>query len=291
MHGKDSTLWGIGILVFATFFFAIQDAITKHLIVSLSVFQIVAVRFFFFALFALIFAARRVGLRAGFRSGNPPLQIFRALLITAEISLFAATIEHMGLAEMHALFACFPLLITALSVPLLGEAVGWRRWLAVCIGFIGTLIIIRPGLGVFNPWSLGALSAALMFALYNLLTRRVSRYDSFETSLLYFGVVGFVSSLVFAVFVWKQPNGLESLLLLAISITAIVGHLCLIKALELVPAVILQPFNYFVLVWAIIFGYLLFGEVLDPVSLAGAAVVVASGVFIARREYRLKAVE
>ena len=291
MKQRDSTLTGIGILVIATFFFAVQDAITKHLIVSLSVFQIVAVRFFFFALFAVIFAARRVGLRAGFRSTNPPLQVFRALLITAEISVFAVTIQFMGLAEMHALFACFPLLITALSVPLLGEDVGWRRWLAVFVGFLGTLIIIRPGLGVFNPWSLGALSAALMFALYNILTRRVSRQDSFETSLLYFGVVGFISAGVFAIFIWKQPDGLESMLLLAISIAAIVGHLCLIKALELVPAVILQPFNYFVLVWAIILGYLLFGEVLDPVSLAGAAIVVGSGVFIARREYRLKTVE
>ncbi len=288
MKHPDSHLPGIGILVFATFFFAIQDAITKHLIESLSVFQIVAVRFFFFALFAILFAARRVGLRTGFRSANPTLQVFRALLITAEISVFAVTIEHMGLAEMHALFACFPLLITALSVPLLGEKVGWRRWLAVFFGFIGTLIIIRPGVGVFNLWSLAVLSAALMFAIYNILTRRASRQDSFETSLLYFGVVGFVSSAIFCVFFWKRPDGIETLLLLAISVAAIIGHLCLIKALELVPAVILQPFNYFVLVWAIVFGYFLFGELLDPVALFGAVIVVASGVFIAQRERRLK---
>lgn len=288
MQTRDNTLQAIGILVISTFFFAVQDAITKHLIETLSVFQIVAVRFFFFALFALLYAARRVERRAWFRSANPLLQISRALLITAEICLFAVTIRHMGLAEMHTVFACFPLLITALSVPLLGETVGWRRWLAVFAGFLGTLIIIRPGLGVFNPWSLAALCAALMFALYNILTRRVSHRDSFETSLLYFGVVGFLGSLVFAVFTWKRPDGMETLLLLAISVTAVIGHLCLIKALELAPAAILQPFNYFVLVWAIVLGYLLFGEVLDPVSLAGAAIVVASGVFIARREYRLQ---
>ena len=96
------------------------------------------------------------------------------------------------------------------------------------------------------------------------------------------------ASLVFALFTWRQPDGTETILLLTISVTAVIGHLSLIKALELAPAVILQPFNYFVLVWAIVLGYLLFGEILDPVSLAGAAIVVASGVFIARREYRLK---
>ena len=288
LSAGDSTLKGIGILVFATFFFAVQDAITKQLIQSLSVFQIVSVRFFFFALFAVVFAARRTGLREGLRSASPLLQVVRGLLIMAEISLFAVTIGHMGLAEMHALFACFPLLITALSVPMLGEHVGWRRWIAVALGFAGTLVIIRPGAGVFDPWALGALGAACLFAIYNILTRQVSRRDRFETSLLYFGIAGFLGSLVFAVFTWQTPEPLESVLLLAISVTAIIGHLCLIKALELVPAVILQPFNYFVLVWAIILGYLLFGEVLDPVTLVGAAIVVASGVFIARREYRLE---
>ncbi len=288
LNPRDQTLKGIGILVVATFFFAAQDAITKHLVQSLSVFQIVAVRFFFFALFALAFAARRVGLRRSFQSANLPLQVVRGLLIMAEISLFALTIGYMGLAEMHALFACFPLVITALSVPLLGESVGWRRWLAVAIGFVGTLIIIRPGAGIFNPWALGAISAASMFAVYNILTRKVSRDDRFETSLVYFGLVGFLSSLVFAVFVWKTPTPTESLLLLAISITGIIGHLSLIKALELVPAVILQPFNYFVLVWAIILGFLIYGEVLDPITLAGAAIVVGSGVFIAFREHKRK---
>ena len=288
MQSQDNTLNGIGLLIISTFFFAAQDAITKHLIETLSAFQIVTVRFFFFALFAIVYAASRTERHSWFRSANPVLQISRSLLITAEICIFAVTIQHMGLAEMHTVFACFPLLITALSMPLLGEDVGWRRWLAVFAGFLGTLIIIRPGLGVFNPWSLAAFLAALMFALYNILTRKVSQRDSFETSLLYFGVVGFLGSLVFALFTWRQPDGMETVLLLTISVTAIIGHLCLIKALELAPAVILQPFNYFVLVWAIVLGYLLFGEILDPVSLLGAAIVVASGVFIARREYRLK---
>ncbi len=285
---KDNTLKGIVILVIATFFFAAQDALTKRLTQTLSVFEIVCIRFFIFSLFALVFAHRRIGIWQGLKSASPGLQITRGLLISSEIAVFAYAIRFLGLAEMHALFACFPLLITVLSVPMLGERVGWRRWLAVIVGFLGTLLIIRPGIGVFDPFSAIALIASLMFAVYNILTRKVSRTDRFETSLLYFGLVGFLGFLLAMPFVWKTPTVEESALLISLSITSIIGHLCLIKSLELVPAVILQPFNYFVLVWAIALGYLLYGEVLEPVTLFGAGMVVASGVFIARREHRLK---
>ena len=285
---KDNTVKGITILVIATFFFAAQDAFTKQLTQTLSVFEIVCIRFFFFSLFALVFAHRRVGIVQGFKSKNPGLQILRGLLISSEIAVFAYAIRFLGLAEMHALFACFPLLITALSVPLLGEKVGWRRWLAVFLGFVGTLLIIRPGFGIFNPASAIALVAALMFSLYNILTRKVSRTDKFETSLIYFGVVGFVTFLLFMPFVWRTPSTEELWMLLGLSTTAIIGHLCLIKALELVPAVILQPFNYFVLVWAMLFGYILYEEILSPVTLIGAGIVVASGIFIARREHKVR---
>ena len=130
-----------------------------------------------------------------------------------------------------------------------------------------------------------ALVCALMFAIYNLITREVSRHDRFETSLLYFGVVGFIGSLLVVPFYWQTPNSDQVFWLIIISITGIIGHLLLIKALQLAPAVILQPFNYFVLVWAMIIGYFVYDEVLDTQTLIGAAVVVISGVYIARREY------
>ena len=287
--GADPTVKGIVMLVVATLFFASQDALTKHLVQTLPASQIVAVRFFFFALFALVYVGRSTGIKAAFHSRRPGVQIFRGLLLSGEITVFAYTIQFLGLAEMHTLFACFPLLITALSVPILRETVGWRRWLAVFCGFVGTLIILRPGAEVFQPAAALALAAALMFALYNILTRKVSRYDSFETSLVYSGVVGFAGAMLIAPFYWRPVDTTEVLWLLVISTTSIIGHLLLIKALALVPAVILQPFNYFVLVWAIIIGFLLYGEVLSATSLLGAGIVVASGVFIARREYKLMA--
>ncbi len=281
---SDQTLKGIIALVIATLFFAAQDAITKHLTQTLPVAQIVNVRFFFFSIFALIYAARSTGIKIALRSSRPLMQITRGLLISGEVALFAYALHFLGLAEMHAIFASFPLIITVLSVPILGERVGWRRWLAIILGFIGTLIIIQPGSGVFSPYTILVLVCAFMFALYNLLTRKVSRYDSFETSLLYFGIVGFIGSLTVAPFYWQSLNTDQTIWLLVISVTGIIGHLLLIKALQWAAAVILQPFNYFVLVWAMIISYFVYDEILEAQTLVGAAVVVTSGVYIARRE-------
>lgn len=283
----DNTVKGIVALVVATLFFAGQDAITKHLTGSLPVAQIILVRFFFFALFALVYASRTIGVRRAFASKMRGQQILRGLLIVVEISIFAWSLKFMGLAEMHAIFASFPLVITALSVPMLGERVGWRRWIAVGIGFVGTLIIIQPGSGEFNVTVILVLICVLMFAVYNLLTRKVSREDHFETSLIYFGVVGLLISAMVAPFYWQAVNTEQTIWLLIISTTSIIGHLLLIKALQFAPAVILQPFNYFVLVWAIIIGYFAYGEILDTTSLMGAGLVVTSGIYIARREYKI----
>jgi drug/metabolite transporter (DMT)-like permease len=278
---------GIVLLVIATLLFACQDAITKHITQTMEVAQIINVRFFFFSLFAIAFAMRKNGLKAAINSSAPRLQIFRSLLICFEIALFAYTLRYIGLAELHTIFACFPLIVTLLSVPILGEAVGWRRGLAVFVGFIGTVIIIDPGAGVFSHFAIMGLSCAVMFAIYNLITRKVSKVDSFETSLLYFGVVGFLASLLVIPFYWQAPSQSETFWLLIISLTGIMGHLLLIKALQLAPAVILQPFNYFVILWATGIGYVFYDEILPFQTLAGAALVVASGVFIGYREYRL----
>jgi len=288
--GANRPVMAVILLVAATLCFASQDALTKHLVQTLPVPQIVAVRYFFFALFALGYVYRQTGgFTAAFASRRPGLQVFRALLIAAEITVFAYAIGFLGLAEIHAIMACFPLLATALSVPILGESVGWRRWLAVFVGFIGTLIILRPGSAVFQPATAIALTSALMFALYNVLTRKVAGDDSFATSLLYVGVVGFLGAAVFAPFHWHPVNPAEAAWLLLISCTSIIGHLLLIKALALAPAVVLQPFHYFMLVWATLIAFLVYGEVLSAATLLGAAIVVGSGVFIAWREYKLHA--
>lgn len=281
----DSPLLGISLLLITTVLFAWQDVITKQLGDQLSVAQIVVVRFAAFSLFALIYAHRKMGVPAVFQSAFPKMQIVRGLIMCAEIGLFAYAIKFLGVAEIHAIFSCFPLVITALSVPLLGEQVGWRRWLAVSVGFIGTLIIVQPGAEVFNPAALLALFCVLLYSLYNILTRKVSRQDSFETSMVYFGVVGLCASLIALIGRWQSPDAKTVFLLVCICITSVLGHMLLIKALEVTSAVVLQPFNYFILVWAILLGYFIFGEVLAVHEIIGASIVVASGVYVGVREY------
>ncbi len=285
---SDQILKGVAATLAATFLFASQDAITKHLTATVSIAQIVFVRFVFFSLFAVVFAARAGGVRMALVTHNGVLQWLRGLLIVAEIAVFALALRYLGVAETHVLFACFPLMVTALSAPLLGERVGWRRWLAVALGFVGTVLILNPGGGVFRIEGLIALAAALLFALYNVLTRKVAARDRVETSLLYFGVVGLMASALAAPFFWRALTGEEIAWLGVLTLTGISGHVLLIKALQWAPAVVLQPFNYFLLVWAIAVGYLVFGEVLSVLDVVGAAVVVGSGLFIAYRERRTR---
>lgn len=282
---KDVPLLGISLLLIATILFGLQDVITKQLTASVSVAQILLVRFFAFAVFALIYTHRRTGIATAARSLMPKTQVLRCVLMCSEIGLFAYSIQFLGVAEIHAIFSCFPLVVTALSVPMLGERVGWRRWLAVLIGFVGTLIIVQPGAGVFNPAAVLALVCVVMYSFYNILTRKVSKHDSFETSLLYFGVVGLVASIIAVYGRWQTPDASTALLLVGICITSVAAHLLLIKALSVTSAVVLQPFNYFILVWAIVLGYLVFGEVLALHQVFGAVIVVASGLYVGIREY------
>ncbi len=288
MPTTDSAGIARGVLatLLATFLFASQDAITKHLAETVPISQIVMVRFFFFSVFAVLYAVRRGGVRVALISHAPALQFLRGLLIVVEIGVFATALRYLGVAETHVLFASFPLMVTALSGPVLGEVVGWRRWCAVAAGFAGTIVILDPGGGIFDPAAGIALLAAFLFAIYNLVTRRTGRIDRFETSLLYFGLVGFGASSLVAPFFWTSLNAAEAGWLAVLTVTGIGGHLLLIKSLQLAPAVILQPFNYFLLVWAILVGYVVFGEVLEYRQIAGALIVVGSGLFITFREYR-----
>jgi len=248
----DATLLGIGLLLIATVLFAVQDVLTKQLTTRVSVTQILVLRYFAFTIFALIIAYSRIGLNA----------------------------------EIHAIFSCFPLVITALSVPFLKEQVGWRRWCAVVVGFIGTVIILQPGSGVFNPAAMLALVCVVLYSLYNILTRLVSAKDRFETSLVYFGVVGLIASFIAVLGRWQTPDAETAWLLAGVCTTSVVAHMLLIKALEVASAVVLQPFNYFILVWAILLGYWIFDEVLELYEVFGALIVVSSGVYVGLREYR-----
>lgn len=278
---------GIVLALMTVFVFAAQDGITKVLVRDYSPAQIIMVRFWAFAVFAVVFAAMRGGLGPTMRSKTPALQIFRSVLLILQMMVFALGLRYLGLADAHALFATYPLMATALAVPILGEHVGWRRFMAVGVGFLGALVIIRPGLTVFDPAGFIQLSAALGFAVYSLLTRKASFKDGFATSIFYLGTFGAIAATVIGLPFWKTPTGNDLALMLILSSTGIIGHLFLIKALEFAPATLLQPFNYTSLVWATLIGFTVFGEIPDGWTVAGAMLIVGAGGYVVWRERRI----
>jgi drug/metabolite transporter (DMT)-like permease len=268
----------------AIFMFSSQDAVTKILVADYEPAQFVMVRFWVFATFAIGYAVKKAGWRRSFISKRPGLQIFRSVLMILEIVLFSMGLRYLELADIHATFATFPLMVTAIAPFVLGEQVGWRRWSAVGVGFLGALIVIRPGVGVFQPTVLIPLLAALMFALYNVTTRLASRQDSSATSLLYMGWVGALVVTPFGIEAWQPPTSEAWVLMGALSIMGLSGHFLLILALEHASASSLQPLNYFMIVWAIVLGFWLFDDLPDLLTIVGAVIIVSSGLYTMFRE-------
>ncbi|WEJ59591.1 DMT family transporter [Devosia sp. FJ2-5-3] len=264
--------------------FGIQDAISKLLVQDYSPFQITMMRYWGFAVFALILVARQAPLRQALRSRMPRRQVLRGLLLMVDIWTFGMALRTVPLGELQAIVIVYPLLVTIFAIPILGEKVGIFRFAAVSVGFLGALVIIRPG-GVPLDWGVGfALISAATYALYIVVTRQVSTVDSAATSLAYSALVGLVLSGAVGVFFW-QPMGWGDFALVALTmVTTCAGHGLMVFALSMAPASTLQPFNYFSLPWAIFLSAVIFGHWIDPVSLLGATVIAAAGLVVMARE-------
>ncbi len=280
---------GIALMIATTFVFAVQDGISQHLASEYNVIMVVMIRYWFFAAFVIALSASQPGgVMATARTTQPLLQIGRGLLLVAEICVMVLAFTLLGLVESHAIFTLYPLLIAALSGPVLGERVGWRRWVAIGVGFVGVLIILRPGLRVFAPEALVPLLAALMFALYGLLTRRAARDDTAATSFFWTGVAGAVAITCVGPFFWEPMTGPDWLWMGALCITGAGGHWLLIKTYEAAEAGTVQPFAYFQLVFATAIGLTVFHEALDPWTTAGASLIVGAGLYTLWRERRTR---
>lgn len=276
-------------MILAMVIFASQDAIIKLLTGDYPVGQIIMVRYLVFAVFAVAWAHWRGGLRRALSSRQRGWQVARSLLLVAEVALFAWVVRFLPLADMHAIFAVAPLMVTVLAVVVLGERVGPRRWAAVAVGFVGVLIILRPGAGVMDPMAPLAVLGAFLFALYVVATRKVSATDSAEASFLHMAVIGALATLAVGPAVWVAPDLQGWLMLGALSVAAVIGHSLFVLALQAAPASLLQPFQYTILVWATVLGFLVFGDLPDLATVLGALLVVASGVFVIRRERAARA--
>ena len=281
---------GILLMIAATMVFSLQDALSRHLGGTYNVYMVVMIRYWFFAAFVIWVARRQAGgFRAAIATSFPALQILRGLLLAAEICVMVVAFVLLGLVETHAVFAAYPLLVAALSGPVLGEKVGWRRWTAIGLGFVGVLVILQPGVAVFSAKALVPLAAAFMFALYGLLTRYVSRADTSAVSFFWAGVVGAVVMTAVGIGHWQAMSAPDWGWMALLCLTGAGAHYMLIRAYALAEASAIQPFAYLQLPFAAVLGVMLFSETLRANVIAGAVIVVAAGLFTLWRERKLAA--
>lgn len=269
--------------------FGIQDAISKVLVQTYSPFQITMMRYWGFAAFSLLLVMRQAPLRQALNSKVPLWQILRGVLLMADIWFFALALRTVPLGELQAITVVYPLLVTLFAIPILGEKVGVFRFVAVGVGFAGALVIVRPG-GLPLDWGVAfALASATLYSVYIVITRKVSQFDSAATSMIYTATIGLVLSAAVGVFFWQPMGGGDVLMVVAIMATTCAGHGLMVFALSMAPASVVQPFNYFSLPWAIVLSAVVFGHWIDPISLLGAAIIVAAGLVVMARE-RMKRV-
>ena len=278
-----ATRKGIAIAVLAITMFAALDVVSKILGQQMSVVQIIWVRSLIFLPLALAFAWRP-GVGLAWRSGMPWLQTFRVVLLLVEMWFFLSAFALVPLADAHAIGASAPLLVTALSVPFLGEKVGWRRWAAVGTGFAGMLMIVRPGFADFSWAMLYAVAGATLWAVYQIVLKIVGRTDSATTTGVWTAVLSAVFTSLLGPFFWTPPDATGWTLLVVAALVGGVSHIVYSRAFNLAPASALQPFTYLLLVYAAVFGWLIFGDVPDRWTVAGAALIVSSGLYTFHRE-------
>ena len=280
MTTQQNTRLGIWLMIATALVFAMQDGISRHLAGEYNVFMIIMIRFWFFAAFVITLASRKAGgIRNAAHSKLPLVQGLRAAILSVEILVAVAGFVILGLIASHAVFAVYPLLVAALSGPVLGEKVGWRRWVAIGIGFVGVLIILKPGFGVFDVRALIPLLAAFLFAIYGLLTRFVSRQDDSAVSFFWTGTMGALITSAVGIWFWEPMTAQDWGWMGLLCLTSSFSHYLLIRAYEVAEASAIQPFAYLQLVFASALGITVFGETLQSNVVVGAAIVVLAGLF------------
>jgi drug/metabolite transporter (DMT)-like permease len=246
------------------------------------VMQIVWARLTFGALLTLPFAARHTGVR-GLMPDQPGIHTLRAGLLMGATFFFFCALKYLPIADALAIFFVQPLVLTALSPLILKETVGPRRWAAVCVGFIGTLIIIRPGITAINPGSLFALAAGISLALYFLLTRRISGRAQAIVTTFHTNALGCVLASVVVIFVWQTPTLSQWGQFLALAAIANVGHYCIVRAYDHAEASLLAPLAYTEMVTSTLMGLIFFGDFPDRWTFLGVAILIACAIYISTR--------
>ena len=287
MPERSAHLAGIGLMLLATFMFSLNDALGKWLVATYSVPQILFLR----AIAALLLLSPfilRAGLGVFRKAPQPGLQVLRAILATADVSCFYLAVRYLPLADAMTFYLAGPIYVTAMSALFLNERVGIYRWAAVLVGFVGVLIALNPALGTLGIGSLIALVGSFVYAIFIVTTRQVRNTSNVVLTTtqalggLAFGAIG-------SPFSWVPvESGSHYLLLLLLGAVSILAITCVNQSLRLAAASVVVPYQYALIVFAVIFGYVFFGDAPQLNTLVGAAIIVASGLFIFLREKRLK---
>jgi drug/metabolite transporter (DMT)-like permease len=277
----DHPLRGIALIVASTVFLACSDALAKYLSLTLPSIEIAWIRFLVFFIILIPMMARTSNV---FRSARPALQIWRGVGLVSSSLFFISGLRFLHIAEASATGFIAPLFVTALSIVLLGEKVGIRRWAATLVGLIGVLIVVRPGSSAFHPAVIFPIASALGWASTMTITRMISGKDRAITTMAYSAITGLCLLTALVPFVWVTPSWRDIFLAVCIGIASTTGQWIVVLAFRYADASVLAPFSYTQLVWVTILGFLIFGEIPDIWTVTGAAVIIGSGLYTAHRE-------
>jgi drug/metabolite transporter (DMT)-like permease len=284
--GRPDVLRGILLMCAGTAMFPFMNTAVKLLTARYPVAEIVWARFTGHLIIMLIVFLPQYRWTL-LRTRRPTVQIGRSVLMLVSNMVFVMAIGRVPLATASAIGFTSPLIVTALSVPLLHESVGWRRWTAVLVGFGGALLVIRPGSGFHHPAVLLLLASAVAYALYLIGTRWVSRYDNAATGIIFAALFGSLAMTVVLPFAFVMPRTLwDGLLFCSLGMFGGVGHYLIIRAFQLGPAAVIAPLGYVELIGTSTLGYLIFDNFPDLWTWVGAGVIIASGIYVAFRERR-----
>jgi drug/metabolite transporter (DMT)-like permease len=262
--------------------FSVNDALGKWLLVDYSVAELLLIR----SAAALVLLApfiRNSGVAAFTTAPRPALQVARVVLSALEVAMFFWAVSYLPLADAVTFYLAGPIYVTALSVVLLGETVGWRRWSAVLVGFVGVVLALRPSAASFTLPALIALGGSIFFAIL-MITTRMLRETSDTVLVSGQNVATLLFGAAFAPFGWVTPSFRDFMLLSLFGVLSMVALACVNRSLKLAPASVVVPYQYTMIIWAIMLGYAVFGDVPDLLTLAGAAIIIAAGLYIFWRE-------
>ncbi len=278
----NTVLFGVLLMLLGDFLFSLNDAMGKWLVASFAVGQVLVIRSLGSFLILAPMIARQ-GPGSLFQVERVPLQILRVILTTGDVAFFYAAVAYLPLADVMTFYMAGPIYVAALSHFFLGETIGWRRWLAVITGFVGVVIALRPSTAMLSWPSIFGLIGSFSFALTLILGRRLRQTG--DATLVTWQTVGaLVTGLVLSVGDWRSMSALDFVAMLALGIVAGSAHMMITRALKLAPASLLAPLQYSLLLWAIVLGYIFFGELPDSQILIGSVIIVLAGLFIFHRK-------